>query len=182
MKKSKGDNSVKWIVTVTLMSFVSTMFITYLSDLLLSDTSLLISLLLLILIILFGIFSDIVGVAVTAVKPQPFNAMAAQKVFGAKMAVEMIKRAPKLSSVCNDVIGDICGIVSGAVGVSIVAQLHAYFSTIPLVVISLVLSGLIAAFTIGGKAIGKDYAINNSVSVIYFVARIVAAVFKVFGK
>ena len=41
----------------------------------------------------------------------------------------MLRNASRVSSVCNDVVGDICGIVSGATGAVIVARLQQAFNT-----------------------------------------------------
>ena len=60
-----------------------------------------------------GILFDIIGVAVTAADPRPFHSMAAHKEPGAKEALVLLRNAGRVSSVCNDVVGDICGIVSG---------------------------------------------------------------------
>lgn len=185
MKKSKKPTNRKkeidekkhkrWVLTITIVTFFSTIFVTYISDVLLDHSPLLISFLILIFIIVFGVLSDIVGVAITAVDPKPFNSMASQKVFGAKTAVKLIKKAPQFSNICNDVVGDICGIVSGATGVAITGQFLLYFPFINSIILSLILSGLIAAFTVGGKAVGKDYALKNSVSIIKFVSIIIAS-------
>ena len=50
--------------------------------------------------------------------------MAAHKEKGAKEALKLLRNADRVSSVCNDVVGDICGIVSGATGAVIVARLQ----------------------------------------------------------
>lgn len=172
----------KWVLIVTISTFFSTMLITYISDALLANTPLLLSFLLLIFIITFGVISDIVGVAVTAVSPKPFNAMASRKVYGAKTAVNLIRNAAKFSNICNDVVGDICGVVSGAIGVSITAQFLNYYPLVNAVIVSLVMSGLIAAFTVGGKAIGKDFAIKNSVKIITIVSKILTRLNITFDK
>lgn len=181
-KKEKEERRHRrWVALVTVATFFSTMVVTWISDTLLSNTTLLVSFIILIVIIAFGVVSDVVGVALTAVNVQPFNAMAAKKKPGAKTAVRMIKNAPRLSNVCNDVIGDICGIVSGATGVAIAAQLYAIFPAIRASVISLIMSGCIAAFTVGGKAIGKDFAMKNSVSIVSSFSKAAASLKGVFG-
>lgn len=180
-KEQAEKQQKKWVALVTFGTFLSTIFITYISDVLLSNSPLLISFLILIAIIIFGVLSDMVGVAITAVSPEPFNAMAARKVYGAKTAVGLIRNAARFSNICNDVVGDICGIVSGATGVAITAQLTEYYSTFNTVVLSLIMSGFIAAFTVGGKAIGKEFALKNSVDIIFFVAKIISSFKRIFG-
>lgn len=169
-----------WSIMVTIATFFSTVFVTYISDTLLASTPLLISFIILITIIVFGVLSDVVGVAVTAGSPEPFNSMASKKIPGARVAVTLLKHASRFSNICNDVIGDICGIVSGATGVAITAQLSSFYPMLNTVVLSLTMSGCIAAFTVGGKALGKDFAMKNSTSIIFFVARIISAFQRIF--
>lgn len=166
-KELKERKHRRWVVGVTFGTFFSTMLVTYISDTLLANTGLLVSFIILLAIIAFGIMSDIVGVAVTAVNIEPFNAMAAKKIKGAKTAVSLVKNAPRVSNVCNDVIGDVCGIVSGATGVSIAAQLLNFYPLFNTVFLSLVMSGCIACLTVGGKALGKDLAMKNGTAIIH---------------
>ena len=113
-----------------------------------------------------GIIFDILGVSVTAADITKYHSMAAKKVKGARMAVKLKQNASKVSSVLCDVVGDICGIVSGSAGVYIAAKLSTILNINGLFV-ALVITGIISALTIGGKAIGKSFAINNSTMLLY---------------
>ncbi len=176
-KKAKAKRSQRrWIIGVSVGSFLSTVFVSFISDKLLSDANLLISLILLLVIILLGILFDIIGIAITSVDVNPFNAMAAKKIKGAKTAVNLIKNASRVSNLCNDVIGDICGVVSGTISVSIAAQLTAYFSLLDSVIAGLICSGAVACLTVGGKAFGKEIALNNCVSIIKTISTAIASV------
>jgi len=97
--------------------------------------------------------------------------MASKQVAASKMAIKFIKNAEKVSAFCNDVIGDICNIMSGSAGaiiaVSIASRYHA-----DLVITSLLVTAFIVSLTIGGKAAGKSYAINKSEVIIYKVSKI----------
>ena len=57
-----------------------------------------------------------IGIAVTVATPKTFNSMATKNVRGARACINLIRKASKVSSFCNDVIGDICGILSGSAG------------------------------------------------------------------
>ena len=76
----------------------------------------------------------------------------------------------KVSSVCNDVIGDIAGVVSGATGAAIAAQL--FSESASGFWLSLTLTSLIAAVTVGGKALGKQYAVRYNEKIVYWVAKL----------
>ena len=117
-----------------------------------------------------GILFDIIGVSVTAADERPFHSMAAHKTPGAREALGLIRKASKVSSFCNDVVGDICGIISGSTAAIIVTRLQEAFS-LRSVVISLAITALVSGLTIGGKALGKTVAIKKSTQVVYWAGR-----------
>lgn len=128
------------------------------------------ALFLLIIIIALGIFFDIIGTAAAAAALPPFNARAAKKVFGAYQAVKITKNASAVANYCNDVIGDIAGTLSGAIGAGIVYSLMDQFSLTNVVLLGAVMTSFIAALTVGGKAIGKNLAIEKANSIIFRAA------------
>ena len=95
------------------------------------------------------------------------------KVKGGKIGVKLLKNTDKVSSVCCDVIGDVCGIVSGTSGVVIVS-LIIKLTNINELLVSLLVTGIISALTIGGKAIGKGLAINKSKEIVTIVSKILS--------
>jgi CBS domain containing-hemolysin-like protein len=137
---------------------------------------------LLLIIILLGIFFDIIGTAATAAQIAPFNARAAKKIPGAAQAVRLTQNAGQVANFCNDVIGDIAGTLSGAIGAGIVASLVGTFPTLDLVLTGAVMTSLIAALTVGGKAIGKNLAVEYANQIIFRVARIMAYIEGLTGK
>ena len=102
-----------------------------------------------------------IGVAVQAADVAPFHSMNSRKIKGADIAVKFKKNADKVSSFCNDVIGDICGIISGTAGSIIALKISNLLSLNSFYTI-LFITALISSLTIGGKAIGKSIAINKS--------------------
>ena len=129
-----------------------------------------VALLILTLFIGLGIVFDILGVAVTAADVRPFHSMAAHKEPGAKEALSLLRNASHVSSVCNDVVGDICGIVSGTTAAVIVVRLQAAMN-VKSVLISVAVTALISGLTIGGKALGKTFAMKQSTKVVYWAGR-----------
>ena len=118
-----------------------------------------------------------IGIAVTVADVSTFNSMATKKVKGANLGVKLIKNASKVSSFCNDVIGDICGIISGSTGISIAIIVSEKFS-FPLLLMTILITAFVAAFTIGGKAIGKSYAINNSNVILFRFVKILSVFYR----
>lgn len=168
---SKKEN-LKWIVTITIVSFITSALLSFLSSVVLEEVSNIIALGVVLIIIFIGIIFDIIGIAVTSADEVPFHAMASRKHYGAKKAIRLIRNANKVSSFCNDVVGDICGVISGAASALIILRLSQN-STYNTVIISLIISGVVAAVTIGGKAIGKTFAIGYSNYIVYKVGVIV---------
>ena len=104
--------------------------------------------------------------------------MSARKVKGAKVAVLFKKNADKVSSFCCDVIGDICGIISGAAGVTITTLLVTSYD-FDLLLTTLFVTGIISSLTIGGKALGKSFAINKSNIILYQFAKFVSIFYRI---
>jgi Mg2+/Co2+ transporter CorB len=174
-KKSSNDNgaSYKWIIGIVIWTFIISSSISYVSDLFLSNVDILLAFVILIIIILIGILFDIIGVAVTAAEEVPFHSMASKKVKGAKTSVKLIRNADKVSNFCNDVIGDVCGVISGSTGAVIIGKIITSTNIENKTLLTLAISGIIASLTVGGKAIGKNFAISQSNNIIYSVAWIV---------
>lgn len=172
MAKKKKSNT-KWLITITILAFCISFIFSLISEITLSKVNLLLSIIILLLFIGIGILFDMVGVAVTSGTESPLNAMSSKKIKGAKTAVSFKKNADKVSSFCNDVIGDICGIISGSAGVTITATISKTYN-LDIFWIGLIITAIIAALTIGGKAIFKGVAIKNSNKIVYITAKIIS--------
>lgn len=171
-KKNQAKDNKKWVLKITFLSlFISSGFSLF-SNMLLKEVNVLVAFILLAVIIIIGVIFDVIGIAVTAADETPFHAMASKKIKGAKVAIILIRNADRVSSFCNDVIGDVCGIVSGSAGIIIAEKiLEAFNSTNSL--ISVGIGAVVAAVTIGGKSTGKTFAMNNSNEIVTKVSRVV---------
>ena len=132
-----------------------------------SNLSLIPAILILILVIGIGIFFDIIGVAVTVANEHEFHAKASKKIEGSKASIKLIRNAPKVANICADVIGDICGVLSGAISALIAMKITEQFGLS--FNIQFILSATVAALTVGGKALGKGVANNNSTKIVHAV-------------
>lgn len=168
--KKSGNSRYRWALSAFLMAVGMSALLSFASEAILSQAGLLLALLILIFFIVLGIVFDIIGVAVTAADPKPFHSMAAHKEKGAKEALSLLRNADRVSSVCNDVVGDICGIVSGATGAVIVTRLQSGLD-LQSVWVSVGVTALVSGLTIGGKAIGKPFAMSQSKQVVYLAGR-----------
>ena len=173
--KEKADKS--WIVKIILITFIVSLLFATISETIIPNVNLILGIIILIVFIIIGVLFDMVGVAVTAADEVPFNSMASRKVRCANIAIKFKKNAAKVSSFCNDVIGDICGVISGSVGVIISTSLSK-ITGINLLSITLFVTALIASITIGLKAICKSYAINKANIILYEFSKIVFIFYK----
>lgn len=166
-KKSKD----RWPLRVFLIAVALSAVMSFCSSAALEDSGIWIPILVLVIFIALGIVFDMIGVAVTAADPRPFHSMAAHGEKGGREAIRLLNKSNKVSSICNDVVGDICGIVSGSTAAVIVVELQRDLSTTS-ILISIAVTALISGITIGGKALGKTVAINECTGVVYRVARL----------
>ena len=176
-KKSKKYIEWGWIIKILIIAFLISFSFSFISELTIPNVNILFGIILVILFIFIGVIFDIIGVAVTSSDEKIFNSMSSRKVKGAKLAVKFKKNADKVSSFCNDVIGDVCGIISGSAGAIIAAGISNKFN-LNTFMVSLIITSLIAALTIGGKAIGKSIAINKSNVILYRFAKILSIFYK----
>ena len=176
-KIKKEHVNVKWIIQIIIMAFVISFALSFVSQTTIPKLSTWIGVIITLVFVGLGIIFDIVGVAVNSADEKVFHSMNARQVKGAKVAVIFKKNADKVSSFCNDVIGDICGIISGAAGLSIATNI-ANSLNCDLLFINLTVAAIIAALTIGGKAMGKSFAMNKSDIILYEFAKIVSIFYK----
>ena len=160
--------SKKILLMIISITFVLAMTFSYIFEVLLSDVPLLMAFFMLIGIIIIGIICDGIGNAVVAVDEVTFHSMAASRVRGAKESISLIRNAPMVANLFNDVIGDIAGIISGSTGAAIVLSLEKGFGR-GSVLLSIAMSGFVAALTVGGKALGKGIAISKARYIVYYV-------------
>lgn len=172
-KRKRRYVDVKWVLTITFCAFFISLAFSSLTEIVVPHLNAIIGIVLVLIIIIIGVVFDMVGVSVTASDLKPFNSMAAKKIRGSKTAIKLIQNAEKVSAFCNDVIGDVCGIISGSVGI-LISAIISKETGINNSIVTLVLTALIAALTIGGKAMGKSYAINKSDVIIFKFAKLIS--------
>lgn len=156
---------------IALLSFTISLTISILSG---STLGFWLSLLVLLLVILTGIIFDLIGTAVTAATEAPFHAMAADKVKGSKQAIYLVRAADRVANICNDVVGDIAGTLSGALIAEIIFNFAKFLQLFDEDLLSSVGVAFIAGLTVGGKALGKSYAIKNANQIIFTVGKLMA--------
>lgn len=175
IKKEYVD--VKWIIKIVVVAFVISFLLSFVSQMTIPNLNVFFGILITLVFIFIGILFDIVGVAVNSADEKVFHSMNSRQVNGSKVAVKFKKNADKVSSFCNDVIGDICGIISGAAATTIALGIAEALNA-NVFFVSLTVSALVAALTIGGKAVGKSFAMNKSDIILYQFAKVVSIFYK----
>ncbi len=170
MKKDKKDESLsqkKWLGTIFICTFfLSAIFNMLSTELVENLNNMIVSCILLLVVMAIGIGFDIIGTAVTAADEVPFHAMASDKKRGAKKAIKLIKNADKVANVCSDVIGDICGVLSGATGALIATNVAKMLELKDITLATLLVAATVTAFTVWFKGLFKQVAIKNCNSII----------------
>ena len=169
--KIERNKTIRWVVTIFFVTIFVSGAISLLSDVLMENSSMGVAFLILLIIILVGIIFDIIGMAVASADEKPFHSMAARKVPGAHESIKLLRNAERVSSICNDVVGDICGVVSGSASATIATLILMNVEVGWPRGVSLIMSALVAGLTVGGKAIGKTVAVNSCTKIVHLVGR-----------
>ena len=173
LSRKQKRKTALWVLIIFIVTIIVSSVISLISEEVMAGSGMLSAFIILFAIVLLGIMFDIVGVAVTSADEAPFHAMAARKVPGAKEAIRLLRKADKVSSICNDVIGDICGVVSGSAAATIAVQLLQTFTFSWERLASLIMSAMVAGVTVGGKALGKGFAVNSSTTIVHTVGKVI---------
>ena len=153
-----------------LLTFILSLILTYVANVILGVLVVYFALVVLLMVILLGVCADMVGFAAAAADATPLNAKAANKVIGARQAVRLIKNADQVAVFCSDVMGDISSTLAGAMGAVIVFRLiterHLVSNWY-----TIVMTALVAAVTVCGKALGKGIAIQEASEIMFRLGR-----------
>lgn len=152
----------RWAIKIFVLSICLSCLFSLLSQTILSSMGIVMAIITIIFFIAISVIFDMIGVAVTCTSEEFFLSRI-DKEKGATLGLAMKKHSEKVCSFCNDVVGDICGILSGASGACVILSITSHIQNAPIVaLVSSLVSALIAGLTIFSKALMKSYAINNA--------------------
>ena len=163
----KKDN---WIYKVFLMTFFLSVIFSFTSNLITSNANIFVMILITLLVIVIGIIFDMIGTATLSSNEAAFHAKSSRKIKGEKEAISLLKNSVKVASICNDVIGDICGIISGGMGAMVALSLSNLIGNTT--ISSILVSAIVSSLTVGGKAIFKTVAIKKCDEIVFLVGKI----------
>lgn len=173
----RKNQRMRWVVVISTWTFVLAVLLSVVTQLLSNVVeSFVLALLILLFIIFVGIIFDMIGIAATAADEKPLLAKAAKKVAGAREAVFLVRNADQVANFCNDVVGDIAGIISGTLGAYLVIRLEAsgFFQKSP--ALGIIITGLISALTVGGKAFSKSIGMERSTEIVLWSAYVLTKI------
>lgn len=179
----KRKRSIRFLLTVFVITFIIASFLGSGTEASLRVLPITLTWILLIIVITIGVVFDVIGIAVAAADEAPHHARAAKKVLGAKQSLYLIKRADRVSNFANDIVGDITGTLSGAMGATIIILMTNQYSSLTdwRVILHVIMLALIASLTVTGKAWGKTFAINEANEIINTIGRVIASFEKFTG-
>lgn len=175
MKKS----NLRWAFKTLVLSISLSIVFSVISQSLFPNLSIFLSIFVIAFFIFLSVLFDMIGVAVTSVDFIQLEKYAGKK--GYNTSIKLCQNTEKISSFCGDVVGDICGILSGAGGVSLVVNMNISNPSVYFIVTCLI-SSLIAGLTIFGKAIMKGYALENCEIVVMKTGKVLETSPMVFAK
>ena len=173
MTQGETKNNKNWVIKAFILTFFLALIISGISNIIVEKCGFIVLLLITIIIILIGIIADIIGTAVLTANEATFHAKASNKIRGARESIKLIKNSSNIANFCNDIIGDICGIVSGSMG-TMIAIYTATRLTVNNTLTTHLISSIISSIMVGGKAIGKNIAVKKSDEIIFTVGHILS--------
>ena len=168
IKKEKWKYT--WAVQALFITFALSLLFSFISTNAINHLSLLPAVLILLLVILIGIITDIIGVAVTVGEEEDFHAKASKKIEGAKSSIKLIRNSAKVANICCDVIGDICGVLSGAISAMLAVRIVNMFNIN--IDMNFLIGAVVAAVTVASKAAGKVIAQEHSTEIVHVVGKL----------
>lgn len=164
----------RWTFTVIIITFVLSTVLAFASQ---RNVGLIAASLVLFVLIFLGIAFDMISIAVASADLAPFHSMSARRVRGSREAVILLKHRAKVVCVSSDIIGDVLNIISGAMGAFVIAAIVEISSIGNMHLLNVIMSASIAALTVGGKAMGKNIAINSSTRIVLTVGWLLSFIF-----
>lgn len=160
-----------WNLLVFILSFTLAIIFSFLTNILSNNSSDIFIILIILIVIMIGIIFDMIGVAVLTAKESTFHAMSSKKIKGAKKATKLIKNNVKVASFCNDIVGDVCGIVSGGLGAVLAISISDYLG---ITLATVIVSAIISSLTVTGKAIFKNVAVKKADNILFIFSKILS--------
>ena len=175
MSNGNGRPFGRHLLIVGLGTLIATVVISFIAETLVRQMAQIgLALFLLAFIVVINVVFDLIGTAATASREAPFHAKAAKKVFGAQHGVYLVRNRDKVANFTQDVIGDITGIIAGALGITVVFKVALLRPGVDAIVFNVLITAVIASLIVTGKAYGKRVAVERADGIVFAVGKILA--------
>lgn len=135
----------------------------------------------LLLVIVLGVAADVVGIASARAREPALTSMASRKIKGARESLWFVRNADLVSSLANDLLGDVCSTVAGGLAVGLSFR-FAGSAGLDRPVLSALAVGLAAGLAVGGKALMKGVGLKRAESIVYCLGLISSVLRGVFPR
>lgn len=135
----------------------------------------------LLVVIVLGVAADVVGIASARAREPALVSMASRKIKGARESLWFVRNADVVSSLANDLLGDVCATVAGGLAVGLSFR-FAGSAGLDRPLLSALAVGLAAALAVGGKALVKGIGLKRAESIVYRLGLISSALWGVFPR
>jgi hypothetical protein len=173
-KKTKKNGPRYWSLRAFFITILLSVIFNILSSIAMTGAGIAVIVSVIIVLIIIGAIFDMIGMAVASCDEKPFYAMAAKKVKGAKVSLKLIKNSDIVGSVCSDIIGDICNIISGTASASLILIITINSDSLIKSIISIAIGAVVAAVTVGLKAVFKKFAVTKSIEIVSAVGKMLS--------
>ncbi len=167
-------NSIRWSIFIFIVTFILACVFSVVSTTVLEGVGWGIGVLTVFFLVLIGILFDMMGLASAAAQERPFHAIAAERVKGARHAIHIVRNADRFSSICNDVVGDVTGIISGAASTLVVLKFLASVDqngALVTTIVTVTFTAFVSGLTVAGKAMGKSFAIHFGNPIVLIIGK-----------
>ncbi len=168
----------RWAFKMFVLAMCLSSLFSLLSHSVLSSLGAIMACVLIAIFIFIAVVFDMIGIAVASADEDFFKREMEKGTKGSEVALKLTKNSEKVCSFCADVVGDICGILSGAGGACVTLSIARNLSSPSLaLIVTTLVSSLIAGLTILFKALMKGRAIKNAEKIILRLGRIIEKMF-----
>lgn len=152
-----------WTVKIFVLSICLSVIFSIISQSLFPNLPNILSVVVILFFVVLSTVFDMIGVAIASINKENLQKDKFADLWST--ANKLCSNTEKVSSFCCDVVGDICGILSGAGGISLVLNLNIQDANL-YVVATCLTSSIIAGLTIFAKAIMKKKAVQKAEQVL----------------
>ncbi|HHY16515.1 MAG TPA: hypothetical protein GX524_00415 [Firmicutes bacterium] len=181
-KKDKNCQYILQAFSLGLLAFILSFALNASFEELAQGISLYLSIPLFLFVITLGIVADGIGIASARADEKALLSMASRKVKGARESLWFVRNAPKVSSVFNDVLGDVSATLSGALAVAMIYRIRSVFPWWNVMWLTSLGVGLVSALGVGGKALFKPFALRHSEKLVLVLGKIRLVMLRVFRR